>query len=65
MIYRDVEYSLTATIEPDVWQWQFQIGEQTRIGKTRTRLFHLAARRVHMRIDATLRALNPTERAGN
>lgn len=65
MIYRDIEYSLTATGEPDIWQWRFQIGEQTTIGKTRARLIHLATRRVHMRIDATLRALSPTERAGN
>ena len=63
MIYRGVEYSLTATSEPDIWQWRFQIGERTTIGKTRTRLVHMATRRVHMRIDATLRALSPVEHA--
>ena len=56
MIYRGVEYSVTATNEPDVWQWRFQIGERFAAGKTRTRLVHMAARRVHMRIDAALRA---------
>ena len=56
VIYRGVEYSVTATGEPDVWQWQFQIGERSTAGKTRTRLVHMAARRVHMRIDAELRA---------
>jgi hypothetical protein len=31
-------------------------GERIAAGKTRTRLVHLAARRVQMRIDAALRA---------
>ena len=43
VIYKGVEYSVTATSEPDVWQWRFQIGERTAAGKTRTRLVHLAA----------------------
>ncbi|WP_249135277.1 hypothetical protein [Bradyrhizobium sp. AUGA SZCCT0222] len=55
VIYKGVEYSVTATSEPDVWQWRFQIGGQTVAGKTRTRLIHMAERRVHMRIDAALR----------
>ena len=56
MIYKGVEYSVTATGEPDIWQWRFQIGDLTTTGRTRTRLVHMAARRVHMRIDAALRA---------
>ena len=56
VIYKGVQYSVTATGEPDVWQWRFQIGERSAAGKTRTRLVHMAARRVHMRIDAELRA---------
>jgi hypothetical protein len=40
VIYKGVEYSVTATSEPDVWQWRFQIGERTAAGKTRTRLVH-------------------------
>ena len=63
MIYRGVEYSVTATSEPDIWQWRFQIGESTTTGKTRTRLVHMATRRVHMKIDATLRTLSPAEPA--
>jgi hypothetical protein len=55
VIYRGVEYSVTATGEADVWQWRFQIGERSAAGKTRTRLVHMAARRVHMRINAELR----------
>ena len=65
MIYRGVEYSITATGEPDVWQWRFQIGESTTVGKARTRLLHMATRRVQMRIDAALRALSPAEDAKN
>ena len=56
MIYKGVEYSVTATGEPDIWQWRFQIGERSAAGKTRTRLVHMAARRVHMRIDTELKA---------
>ena len=61
VIYKGVEYSVTATSEPDVWRWRFQIGERTAAGKTRTRLVHLAARRVQMRIDAALRASRAME----
>jgi len=32
-----VEFSVTATSEPDIWQWRFQIGANTISGKTRTR----------------------------
>jgi hypothetical protein len=56
VIYKDVEFSVTATSEPDIWQWRFQIGDKITSGKTRTRLIHLATRRVHMRIDAKLKA---------
>ena len=65
VIYRGVEYSVTATSEPDVWQWRFQIGDRTTIGKTRTRLLHMADRRVQMRIDAALRAPSPAEHVGD
>jgi hypothetical protein len=37
VIYKGVQYSVTATGEPDVWQWRFQIGERSAAGKTRTR----------------------------
>ena len=61
VIYKGVEYSVTATSEPDVWQWRFEIGERFAAGKTRTRLVHMAARRVQMRIDAELRASRVSE----
>jgi len=65
VIYRGVEYSITATDEPDVWQWRFQIDNSTTIGKARTRLPPMATRRVQMRIDAALRALSQAEDAEN
>ena len=55
MIHRGVPYS----VEPDVWQWQFQIGNDVKAGKTRTRLAAMAARRVQSRIDAALRLAGP------
>jgi hypothetical protein len=36
----------------------------TTTGKTRTRLIHMAARRVQLRIDAALRASRPAEHSG-
>ena len=55
MIYRGVPYSVAPTVEPDVWQWQFQIGDDVKTGKTRTRLGAMAARRVQSKIDAALK----------
>ena len=55
MIHRGVQYSVVPTAEPDVWQWQFQIGDDVKTGKTRTRLGAMAARRVQSKIDAALR----------
>ena len=55
VIHKGIRYSVAATVEPDIWQWQFQIGESIRTGKTNTRLAALAERRVKMKIDAALR----------
>ena len=57
MIHRGVEYFLTATAEPDIWHWRFQIGDKVKTGKTQTRLATLAERRVQLKIDAALKAL--------
>ena len=65
MIYKGIEYSVTATSEPDIWQWRFQIGDMTTTGRTRTRLVNMAERRVHMKIDAALRASDPSDRNGS
>jgi len=56
VIYKDVEYTVVATAEPDIWEWRFQIGDTVRAGRTQTRLAALAARRVQSKIDAALRA---------
>jgi len=56
VVHKGIQYSVSVVAEPDVWQWQFQIGESIRTGKTRTRLAALAARRARSKIDAALRA---------
>jgi hypothetical protein len=56
VIHRGIQYTVAATVEPDLWQWQFQIGESVKTGKTKTRLAALAARRVQLKIDAALKA---------
>jgi hypothetical protein len=51
---RGIEFTLMQ-IRPDLWQWQFQIGETITRGKTNTTLKGLAARRVHAKIDRALK----------
>ena len=55
MTYKGIAYTVIPTATLGIWQWQFQIGERIRTGKTNTRLAALAARRVQMKIDAALR----------
>ena len=50
---RGVEFSLVQ-IEPDLWRWQFRIGDTVTTGKTHTRLKGMAAPRAHKRIDREL-----------
>ena len=54
MMYRDVEFSITA-VAPGVWKWQFRIGDRAVAGKTEARLYLLAVRRVQLRIDRELK----------
>ena len=61
MIYKGVEYTITATGEPDLWYWRFRIGGIATTGKTRTRLIHMAIRRVHMKIDTALKISRAAE----
>jgi hypothetical protein len=56
VIYKGVEYTVVATAEPDVWEWQFRLGDKLKTGRTQTRLAALATRRVQSKIDAALRA---------
>ena len=50
---RGIEFSLVQ-VTPELWKWQFQIGETEMTGKTRARLKELAAQRVQQRIDREL-----------
>ena len=54
MICKGVEFSLRQ-VEPDLWKWQFQIGDTVTTGRTRSRLMGMAAHRVQDRIDRELR----------
>ena len=55
MNHRGVEYSVVVTAVPDVWKWQFRIGDEIKTGKTETRIGLLAIRRVELRIDRELK----------
>jgi hypothetical protein len=57
MDHRGVEFTVAKTAIPDVWQWQFRIGEQVKTGKTETKIDLLAIRRVQLRIDRELKAI--------
>ena len=50
---RGVDYSIVL-VEPGLWKWQFQIGKTVTVGRTRSSLFGLAARKVQQRIDREL-----------
>jgi hypothetical protein len=54
MIRRGVEFSLVQ-VEPDLWEWEFQIDKTVTIGKTKSSLMGMAARRAQQRIDQELR----------
>jgi len=60
VIHKDVELSVMATAEPDVWEWRFEIDGKIRTGRTQTRLCTLAIRRVETKIDAALRTAKST-----
>jgi hypothetical protein len=51
---RGIEFT-HVQVEADVWQWRFRIGETVTIGRTKTTLKGMAARRVQARIDRALR----------
>jgi hypothetical protein len=58
MIYKGVEFTVSAS-KTGAWDWQFQIGDRLVTGKTETRLYLLAVKRVQMRIDRELKKTNP------
>ena len=55
MNHKGVEYRLTKSETPGIWNWQFRIGDLVRSGRTEARLLLLAARRVQLRIDRELK----------
>ena len=56
MNHRGVEFTIAKTAIPGVWQWQFRIGDETKTGKTETKIDLLAVRRVQLRIYRELKA---------
>jgi hypothetical protein len=57
MNHRGVEFTVVKTAIPGVWQWQFRINDQTKTGRTETKIELLAIRRVQLRIDRELKAI--------
>ena len=55
MNHKGVEYTLTRSETPGVWQWQVRIGDLVRSGRTEAKLVLLAMRRVQLKIDRELK----------
>jgi hypothetical protein len=55
MVPKGIEYSVALSAAPDVWKWQFRIGDTLKSGTTETRINLLAVRRVQLRIDRELK----------
>jgi hypothetical protein len=55
MNHKGVEYSLTRSEMPDIWKWQFRIGNLVKSGRTEASLPLLAIRRVQLKIDRELK----------
>jgi hypothetical protein len=58
MNHRGIEFTVAKTAIQGVWQWQFRIGETLKTGKTETKIDLLAIRRVQLRIDRELKAID-------
>ena len=57
MTYKGIAYTVIPTATLGIWQWQFQIGDEIKTGKTETRLELLAMRRAELRINRELSKL--------
>ena len=55
MNHKGIEYTLTRSETPGIWNWQFRIGDLVRSGRTEARMLLLAMRRVQLKIDRELR----------
>ena len=64
MKHKGVEYTIVASTMPDVWNYEFRIGEKVKSGKTETRISSLAIRRVQLRIDRALKDAAQKQGAG-
>jgi hypothetical protein len=42
-------------MEPELWKWQFKIGDRVTTGQTRSRLMGIAVHRAQKRIDLELK----------
>lgn len=58
-VHKGVEYMIALTTVPDIWRWQFRIGDQVKTGRTETKIDLLAMRRVQLRIDRELKKAEP------
>jgi len=54
MTYKGIAYTVIPNRNPGHLQWQFQIGDEIKSGKTETRLELLAMRRAELRINREL-----------
>lgn len=54
MIRKGIDFTVRQ-VEPDLWKWQFQIGQKVVTGHTHTRLQGMAAHSCQKRIDSELR----------
>lgn len=61
--HKGVEYLVAPTTTPDIWRWQFQIGDQVKTGQTETRISLLAMRRVQLLINRELKKASPQPHA--
>ena len=63
MIHKGIEYTVSPTVDPEIWRWQFQVADKVYVGRTRTRLAALAGRRVQLKINVALkRSLSEAEK---
>jgi hypothetical protein len=65
VIHKGIEYTVSPTVDPEIWRWQFQVADKVYVGRTRTRLAGLAARRARLKINAALKqSLSQAENKG-
>jgi hypothetical protein len=48
MNHRGVDFTVVPDLKPNVWRWQFRIGDKVTTGTTQTTLRGIASRRAHV-----------------